>query len=199
MKYNPQNHHRQSIRLPNYDYSRSGIYFITICTHQKQCLFGEIDHEKMLLNQIGNIVREEWLKSSQIRQEIELDKYVIMPNHLHGIVMIHNNDLKIGDRSAIDDQGASLAPLQDITRRRKPRSLSSFVASFKSSVTKRIKIFCTQPNPRIWQRNYYESIVRNERHLNQVRQYIIDNPQKWLEDTEKLENDSQELLIDFIF
>ncbi len=152
MKYNPQNHHRQSIRLPNYDYSRSGMYFVTICTDQKQCLLSEIDRGKMLLNQIGNIVREEWLKSSQIRQEIKLDKYVIMPNHLHGIVMIHNNDLKIGDRSAIDDQGARLAPLQDITLWHKPRSLSSFVAGFKSSVTKRIKIFCTQPNPRIWQR-----------------------------------------------
>ncbi len=198
MKYNPQHLPRRSIRLPNYDYSRSGIYFVTICTHQKQCLFGEIDRGTMFLNQIGNIVRSEWLKSARIRKEIELDKYVIMPNHLHGIVN-HHNDLKIGDQGAINYEGAILAPLQDISRGRKPRSLSSFVAGFKSSVTKRIKVFCTQPDPRIWQRNYYESIVRNERHLNQVRQYIIDNPQKWSEDTEKPENDSQELLIDFIF
>ena len=164
----------------------------------------------MLLNQIGKIVREEWLKSAQIRAEIELDEYVIMPNHLHGIVVIQNNDWKIGDRvylrdrNIVDNKGASLAPLQGvlrrgISRRRKPRSLSSFVAGFKSSVTKQIKVFCTQPNPRIWQRNYYESIVRNEQHLNQVRQYIIDNPQKWSEDTEKPKNKFQKLLIDFIF
>ena len=131
MKYNPQHHHRRSIRLPNYDYSRSGIYFVTICTHQKQCLFGEIDRGKMFLNQIGNIVREEWLKSAQIRKEIELDEWVIMPNHLHGIVLIHN-DLKIGDHedkrdhNIVDDKGASLAPLRnnvvDISRQRKPRT-----------------------------------------------------------------------------
>ena len=208
MKYNPQHHHRRSIRLPNYDYSRSGIYFITICTHQKQCLFGDINNGRMSLNQIGKIVVEEWLKSAQIRKEIELDEYVIMPNHLHGIVLIHN-DLKIGDRlclrdrNIVDDKGASLAPLQnnvvDVSRQRKPRSLSSFVAGFKSSVTKRIKIFCPQPNPPIWQRNYHESIVGEEQQLARIRQYILNNPQKWQEDPEKPENDSQELLIDFIF
>ena len=187
MKYNPQYRRRRSIRLPHYDYSQSGFYFVTICTHQKQCLFGDLVDGKMLLNQIGKMVREEWLKSSQIRQEIELDEWVIMPNHLHGIVVIQNNN-------SINKKGASLAPLQ-----RKPKSLSSFVAGFKSSVTRRIKIFCTQSNPRIWQRNYYESIIRNERHLNQIRQYIIDNPYKWAYDTEKPENDLQELLIDFIF
>ena len=148
-----------------------------------------------MLNQIGNIVREEWLKSAQIRKEIELDEYVIMPNHLHGIVVIQNNcDRKMNRQNAINNKGASLAPLQ-----RKPKSLSFLVTGFKSAVTKRIKLFCIQPNPRIWQRNYYESIVRKGRYLNQVRQYIIDNPQKWSEDTEKPENDFYESLIDFIF
>lgn len=170
-----------------------------MCSHQKQCLFGEIVNDKMLLNQIGKIVRDEWLKSSQIRQEIELDEWVIMPNHLHGIVIIQHNDDLDGDvaidrNDVIDDKGASLTPPQ-----RKPKSLSSFIAGFKSSVTKRLKIFCTQSNPRIWQRNYYESIVRNELHLNQIRHYIIDNPYKWAEDTEKPENDFQDLLIDFVF
>ncbi len=200
MKYNPQHHHRRSIRLPNYDYSRSGIYFVTICTHQKQCLFGEIDRGKMFLNQIGNIVRQEWLKSARIRKEIELDKYVIMPNHLHGIVIIQNNNDR---KNAINNKGASLAPLRnnvvDISRQRKPRSLSSFVAGFKSSVTKRMKTFCTQPNPPVWQRNYYESIVGDEQQLARIRQYILNNPQKWEEDPEKPQTDSQELLIDFIF
>lgn len=192
MKFNPEKHHRRSIRLPNYDYSRSGIYFVTICTHQKQCLFGEIHDGKMSLNQIGNIVAEEWLNSSKIRQEIELDEWIIMPNHLHGIVAITDN--------GANHQGASLAPLrEDILRQRKPRSLSSFVGGFKSSVTKRIKPMCEQPHPVVWQRNYYETIVRDERQLNHIREYIVNNPQKWDEDPEKPENQFQELSIDFLF
>jgi REP element-mobilizing transposase RayT len=153
MKYNPDYHHRRSIRLPHYDYARSGIYFVTICTHQRQCLFGEICDGKMSLNQIGKIVAQEWLKSSQIRQEIELDEWIIMPNHLHGIVAITANDKDANhDTGANNDRGASLAPLQrngDGFGRRKPRSLSSFILDFKSSVTKRIKEICE------------ESILRN--------------------------------------
>jgi putative transposase len=185
MKYNPRYHHRRSIRLQGYDYSQTGIYFVTICTHQRQCLFGEIRNVKMILNQIGKIVSQEWLKSAEIRQEIALDEWIIMPNHLHGIVGIDNK------------LGASLAPLQG--DKRKPRSLSSFIGGFKSSVTKRIKPICDHSNPVIWQRNYYESIVRDENQLNQIREYIINNPQKWDEDPEKLDNLSTEILTDFYF
>ena len=196
MKYNPQYHHRRSIRLLHYDYSRPGFYFVTICTHQKQCLFGEMKEQKMGLNQIGKMVRDEWLKSAQICQEIELDEWVIMPNHLHGIVVIQKNDDGgvINNKGAINVEGARHAPL-----RCKPKSLSSFVAGFKSSVTKRIKVFCSQPDFCIWQRNYYESVVRNEQHLNKIRHYIFDNPQKWAEDIENHHNNSQGLLIDLIF
>ena len=200
LKYNPHHHNRRSIRFPEYDYSQSGIYFVTICTYQKQCLFGDIQDGKMFLNHIGKIVREEWLKSSQIHQEIELDEWIIMPNHLHGILAIAKNDVvNIGNQTNLA-QGANLAPLRgNISRQRKPRSLSSFIGGFKSSVTKRIKAFCTQPNPRVWQRNYYESIVRDEQRLNRIREYILNNPQKWAEDPEKPANNSQELLIDLIF
>ena len=92
MKYNPEYHHRRSIRLQGYNYSQTGIYFVTICTHKRQCLFGEIRNGKMILNQIGKIVAQEWLKSAEIRQEIELDEWIIMPNHLHGIVGIDKKD-----------------------------------------------------------------------------------------------------------
>ncbi len=211
MKYNPHYHHRRSIRLPEYDYAQCGIYFVTLCTYRKQCLFGEIHKGQISLNHIGKIVQEEWLKSSHIRQEIELDEWIIMPNHLHGIVVIINHETRdmvdrwANNNKVVDDKNkdASLAPLQGNvvggSRQRKPRSLSSFIGGFKSSVTKRIKEFCQQPNPVIWQRNYYESILRNEQQLNHIRQYIINNPQKWDEDTEKPENPSQELLIDFLF
>jgi putative transposase len=148
----------------------------------------------MSLNQIGKIVAQEWLKSSEIRQEIELDEWIIMPNHLHGLVAIIKND----DGGA-NHQGANHAPLRwDILRQRKPRSLSSFIGGFKSSVTKRIKEFCEQLNPVVWQRNYYESIVRDDRQLNNIREYIVNNPQKWDEDPEKPEDRFQELSIDFL-
>ena len=200
MKYNPEYHHRRSIRLQGYDYSQTGIYFVTICTHQRQCLFGEIRNGKMILNQIGKIVSQEWLKSAEIRQEITLDEWIIMPNHLHGIVAIDKKENYQGaDHFKGEDhfKGASLAPLQE--DKRKPKSLSSFIGGFKSSVTKRIKPICDHSNPVIWQRNYYESIVRDENQLNQIREYIINNPQKWDEDPEKLDNLSTEILTDFYF
>jgi|688.fasta_scaffold05694_21 REP element-mobilizing transposase RayT len=197
-KYNPEYHHRRSIRLQGYDYSQTGIYFVTICTHQRQCLFGEIRNGKMLLNQIGKIVAQEWLKSAEIRQEIVLDEWIIMPNHLHGIVVIDKKD----DNDLKDDnnKGASLAPLQrNELGKRKPKSLSSFIGGFKSSVTKRIKSICDHPNPVIWQRNYHEIIVRDENQLNQIRQYIMNNPQKWDKDPEKPDNLSTEILPDLYF
>jgi putative transposase len=97
-------------------------------------------------------------------------------------------------------QDAYHAPLRkDILRQRQPRSLSSFIGGFKSSVTKRIKPMCEHPNPIVWQRNYYETIVRDERQLNNIREYIINNPQKWDEDPENAQNQLQELSIDFLF
>ncbi|ELS01947.1 transposase [Xenococcus sp. PCC 7305] len=211
MKYNPQHHHRRSIRLPKYDYSRSGLYFVTICTYQKLNWFGEVCDDKICLNQIGKIVAREWLRSSEIRQEIELDEWVVMPNHFHGIVVINQNhddgnirkltDPKTNNSGAhsgahsgtyLDTHlGASLAPL----RMRKPRSLSSFVAGFKSAVTKQVRQICQEPNLRLWQRNYYESVIRDRQQLDNVRRYIINNPLCWHEDPENQNHQS----IDFPF
>ncbi|MEM9508615.1 MAG: hypothetical protein AAGA16_13175, partial [Cyanobacteria bacterium P01_E01_bin.35] len=89
MKYDRAKHHRRSIRLRGYDYSQPGYYFVTICCYERQCLFGEIVDGVMQLNQYGEIVKNEWLKSSVIRPDIKLDKYVVMPNHFHGIVIIN--------------------------------------------------------------------------------------------------------------
>lgn len=88
MKYNPEAHHRRSIRLKGYDYSQAGAYFITICTQSRECLFGEIMDREMRLNEAGKIVADEWIKSAEIRNEIELDTWVVMPNHFHGIVIV---------------------------------------------------------------------------------------------------------------
>ena len=205
MKFTPEKHHRQSIRLQGYDYSQLGFYFVTLCTYQRQCWFGDIRDEKMHLNQIGKLVRYEWLKSSLIRQEIELDEWVIMPNHLHGIVIITENykdtqkqnfhEMKRlkGELQQIKGEqikGERRSPLQGIAKQ-KPRSLTSLIGGFKASVTRQINQLCNHQNPPIWQRNYYESIIRDEQHLNYVRQYIHNNPQAWTNDPENPKNHGQ--------
>jgi len=180
MKYDPEKHHRKSIRLQGYDYTSAGLYFITICTHQRQCLFGTIVDSEMRLSDYGQIVSDEWVRSRVIRQEIDLDAWVIMPNHVHGIVVILPTD--------VPHVGAhGRAPLPHVPQRvgiahRKPRSLASFVAGFKSASTKRINIVRNAPGTPIWQRNYYEHIVRNELSLQHLRQYIHNNPLSWQED-----------------
>ena len=170
MKYDPAKHHRRSIRLSGYDYSQPGFYFVTICCYQRQRLFGEIVNGAMQLNRSGEIVENEWLKSAVIRPNIELDKYIVMPNHFHGIVIIN----PVANCSS---------PLPSLTHpSMKPRSLSSIVAGFKSAVTKKINIIRNAPGTPVWQRNYYEHIIRNETALNNIRQYIINNPLSWYQD-----------------
>lgn len=174
MQHNPDKHHRRSIRLPGYDYSQAGYYFVTICCHGRQCLFGDIIDGAMRLNEYGEIVIDEWLRSSQIRQEIQLDEFIVMPNHFHGIVVI--NPVGANGRSPLPQSNKPIMPLM------KPKSLSSLMAGFKSSVTKQINLIRNTPGTKIWQRNYYEHIIRNEKALDNIRQYIINNPLSWHND-----------------
>ena len=199
MTFDPEKHHRRSIRLRNYDYSQPGAYFVTICTYQKQSWFGEIKNGQIYLNQLGKIVADEWLKTCKIRPNFKLDEWVIMPNHFHGIVIINDysgDDQSLGARDAPLDLGARDAPLQQ-----KPNSLSSCIAGFKSAVTKRINLLRQNTDTPIWQRNYYESILRDEKYLAVVREYIINNPKNWPNDRDYLPIDrqSQELYLDLLF
>ncbi len=186
MKYDPQKHHRVSIRLKGYDYTLAGAYFITIVAYKREMLFGEIVNGVMRLNRRGEIVREEWFASVNIRKEIKLfeDEFVVMPNHAHGIVWIVEDD----SRFTID-RGHPAGAGRDVVGadgrpplRLKPKSLSSFVAGFKSSVTKRIRDELNETG--IWQRNYYDRIIRNDKELNAIRDYIESNPRNWAEDEE---------------
>jgi REP element-mobilizing transposase RayT len=127
----------------------------------------------MLLNPYGEIVEEEWLRSAQIRKEIELDQFVVMPNHFHGILMIKENRMQ-----TVGATGRS--PLQP--RGPAKKSLCSWGAGFKSSVTKRINEVRTTPGSPVWQRNYYEHVIRKEIDLEEIREYIENNRAKWLED-----------------
>ena len=206
MKFDPEKHHRQSIRLINYNYSQPGYYFLTICTYKKQCWFGEIKNDQMHLNQIGKIVANEWLNTPKIRPNFQLDEWVIMPNHLHGIVIINENINLLSDRNVSEQKtfiggnrdilGARNAPL-----RQEPNSISSFVAGFKSAVTKQINLLRDNRDIPIWQRNYYESIIRDEQSLMAIREYILNNPFQWKKDPDNPVNDQsgQELDLDLYF
>ena len=145
---------------------------MTVCTFHRISLLGEILNGRMELNDFAGIVENEWFKFSQIRQEIELDAFQIMPNHLHGIIFIQENFQESVEGDSVGTNGRS--PLQ-----MKPKSLSSFFLGFKSSVTKQINMLRGTPGQNIWQRNYYDRIIRNESELQKVREYIIYNPLKW--------------------
>jgi REP element-mobilizing transposase RayT len=171
-------HHRHSIRLKSYDYSRAGAYFITVCTQDHACLFGEIADGEMRLNDAGRIVVEEWIKTAEIRVEIELDEYVAMPNHFHAILWISNG-------GTMDSRGtARRAPTAERFGKPVAGSIPTIIRSFKSAVTKRINDSRNTSGMPVWQRNYYEHIIRNDESLNHIRQYIADNPANWETDNE---------------
>jgi putative transposase len=178
MTYDPAKHHRRSIRLRGYDYRQAGAYFVTLVAQQRECLFGHVVGGRMHVNEVGQVVAVEWTRSAEIRREIESDLFVVMPNHLHGVVIIRDN-------AGVGAHGR--APLQinePQTPYRPPRSLGSFVAGFKSAVTRRINQIRGTPGLPIWQRNYYEHLVRHERELDAVRRYIEENPLRWDKDPE---------------
>lgn len=143
-KFDPNVHHRKSIRLPGYDYAQAGAYFVTVVAWGRDCLFGEVVDGVMVLNDIGKIVQEEWERTAIVRKNIELGAYVVMPNHFHGILIIH------------DGVGASrrLAPTTTNAISPKPGSLGAIMAQFKSIVTKRIWKMPEFAGTPIWQRNY---------------------------------------------
>ncbi|WP_036480014.1 transposase [Myxosarcina sp. GI1] len=196
MKYDRNKHHRRSIRLKGYDYSQPGAYFVTICTYERQCLFGKIVNGQMRLNGFGEIVAEQWQKSAVIRQEIKLDAWVVMPKHVHGIVVITNPVGANGGSPLRNNlpQHNRLSPCDRSIRhnheplRMKPKSLSSSIAGFKSTVTKQINILRDAPGTPVWQRNYYEHIIRDRSALNKIRQYVINNPLAWQTDQLHLDN-----------
>lgn len=171
MPYDPHKHHRQSIRLKGYDYTLAGAYFVTICTYKREPMFGKIVDGKMQLSLLGQLVYAEWQKTAVIRPNIYLDAFVVMPNHLHGIIVIYFNEAE-GRPDGSPVQSTSL----------QSESLGAIVGQFKSKVTKRYRRFRKNDDSPIWQRNYYEQIIRNERHLTAVQQYIYNNPANWASD-----------------
>ncbi|HBI00485.1 MAG TPA: transposase [Anaerolineae bacterium] len=189
MKFDPQKHHRRSIRLKDYEYSQAGAYYVTINMQNRECLFGEIVNNEMILNEAGMMVIEQWLALLERFTNIELDVYQIMPNHFHGIIAI------------IEPVGATLVVAQNMDAQnfvdsrnsragtRPAPTLGDMIGAFKSITTNEYIKGVDNKNwqqfyKRLWQRNYYEHVIRDEKDLNRIRDYIQSNPMNWDEDEE---------------
>jgi REP element-mobilizing transposase RayT len=160
---------RRSIRLNGYNYCSSGVYFVTICTQRKENTLGLIDNKIVILNEFGVVARDEWIKTAQIRTYVELDTFVIMPDHVHGILTIMND---VGATGSVAHKTLKREPVVQISL--KPESLGSIIGQYKSVVTKRIHKMGL--NNFQWQRNYYDRVIRNDAELFAIRKYILNNP-----------------------
>jgi putative transposase len=204
VKFDPQNtlsgtrHHRHSIRLKKFDYASAGGYFVTVVTWHRECLFGKIINKEMRLNKVGKIVEWEWLELPKRLLYISLGAYVVMPNHFHGILFIH--EYVGATRQGLTHPPSSTEPLQSIKNDGmdgsplrpngpKPASLGAILAQFKSRVTKRIWKIPEFKGTPIWQRNYYEHILRNDQDLQNKTDYIEANPLLWAKDDENPNHD----------
>ncbi|MCK6610508.1 MAG: hypothetical protein L6Q78_05650 [Bacteroidia bacterium] len=226
-KYNPNIHHRKSIRLKGYDYAQAGLYFITICCQNRACLFGEVVNKEMKLNDAGTMVENEWLKLPNRFQNIQLHEYVVMPNHFHAILEIvgatlvvaqndagnqnntsiqngqpqgfaqtvntsNNDDSKMGQPQGFahpvntsNDDDSKMGQPQGIAPTGK--TVGNMIGAFQSIVTveyiRGVKTLNWQPfDGKLWQRNYYEHIIRNEQSYLTISNYIKNNPAKWGDD-----------------
>jgi len=189
--YNPNIHHRHSIRLKGYDYSKAGLYFITICVQDRKCLFGEIvvgvqnfepsnqfRHE-MILNDAGKIAGECWLGIPEHFPNVVLHEHIVMPNHVHGIIELSQKNIN-------DVRVENFQPVRNEFQKIIPHSIGSIIRGYKIGVTKwfrnnTVRVQNVEPPP-IWQRNYYEHIIRDEKSYQRISEYIINNPKNWKED-----------------
>ena len=203
-----------SARAPWWNYGNNGFYLITLCTAEREYLFGYIKNNEMVLSDIGNIVQQEWEKSFEIRTELFCDAFVIMPNHIHGIVRIYKNGpnaitaaatttttVTDANDDAVETHGRASLQSQPRSQSRSkpqpqpqsqtenhgiayrpPKSISSFVAGFKSSATKRINEHRNTPKLSVWQSRFHDHIIRNQDEYIRIKQYIETNPGNWEKD-----------------
>ncbi len=173
--YNPKKHDGKSIRLKGYDYAQAGLYFVTLCVQNRKAIFGSIRNGKMHLNLLGRIAEQEWRNTAEIRKNCSLGPFIIMPNHFHAIISI---DYTI---KASESIGEFKSPSQ---------SLGAIIRGYKGATTKKIKSLYRLGGLRfalpaidlsksIWQRNYWDHIIRNEKAHRNIANYIINNPAKW--------------------
>jgi len=192
MRSHPERHHRRSIRLKGYDYRQAGAYFVTICTQDRAFLFGQVVHDEMQLNDAGKMVYDVWNDLPAFYPGVQTDAFIVMPNHIHGIIILVGADPRVcpnadprvcpnADPRACPGQPQKLGEPQEVAPM---LGLPDVVHRFKTMTTKRyadgVKRLGWKPfRGRLWQRNYYEHIIRNEESLNRIREYILTNPMRW--------------------
>jgi putative transposase len=193
MKFEPKIHNRHSIRLQGYDYSQSGAYFVTMVTYGRECLFGQIVDHDMQLNPFGQIVKRAWFDLPDHYPHVALDAFCIMPNHVHAVITL-NDDRRggsIGKMPVPEKIISSNVPLPDETQTRpyngiKCHPLSEIVRAFKSFSARRINVLRKSQGTPVWQRNYYEHIIRNDDDYQRIYSYIESNIYNWATDNENL-------------
>jgi len=193
MPYESSVRHRKSIRLPGYDYTQPGSYFVTIVTHRRECAFGEITNGVMRLNEWGKIVAECWSAIPDHYCDVVIDEFIVMPNHIHGIIVICENGAKpahpVGATQWVAPTKTGSHAEQEIRRGKTTivsNSIGSMVGQIKSITTKRINQIRNTRGAPVWQRNYWEHIIRNDGELSRIREYIRNNPAQWNTDIENI-------------
>ncbi len=187
LKYNPNIGHRRSIRLKGYDYSQAGLYFITICCHDRACLFGEIvgaennESPKMALNDAGKIANQCWMEIPKHFPNSVLHEHIVMPNHVHGIIELISEPVGAENFPPNKNRMNDVNGANDYSPLRSPsKTIGSIVRGFKIGVTKWFRN--NADHKTIWQRNYHEHIIRNEQSYQAIAEYIVNNPLKWEDD-----------------
>ena len=169
MKFNPDKHQRRSIRLRGYDYAQRGAYFVTICAHGRRCVLGDIRNKTMVLSESGRLVERCWYNLARHFPGVELDAFVVMPNHLHGIIILGRGEAFVESHfQELTHLATNASPLLQ-PHGTQPGSLGAIVQNFKSVSTRKINQMNRPPGARLWQRNYYEHIIRNEKTLYHLR------------------------------
>ena len=163
MKFNPKIHHRKSIRLKHYDYSQLGLYFITICAEQGHCFFGTIQNDNMALNDAGTMIDGQWCELPHRFPSVVLHEYVVMPNHFHGIIELAGADTK------------PAATIGDLVGAFKSLSTDEYIKNVKQNNWRPFA-------GKLWQRNYYEHVIRHEESYLKIAEYIQNNPLNWQKD-----------------
>jgi putative transposase len=155
---------RRSIRLSSHDYAGNAGYLITLCTHKRAHLFGNVLDDRVQLSPVGQLVHDLWVETANIRRGVTLDAFIFMPNHMHAIVLLSNVGTRLSNPGLV----------------RPPRSLGSLIAGYKSACTSKVNDLLGTKGLKVWQRNYHDRVIRDERALYQIRRYIATNPVRWV-------------------
>jgi putative transposase len=182
--YDADRHHRRSIRLPGYDYSRAGAYFITVCTHERECVLGEVSGDEVVLTPAGAAVQQVWQSLPQRFPGLTLDAFVVMPNHIHGVLTTRSRARTAHEHQPPmpDATSRCLQPAGAASGAHNAPTLGQVLRAFKSVSAIQANAALNRSGRPLWQRNYHDEVIRTDAALAHIRQYIAENPRRWAED-----------------